>query len=162
MAPLSRPEKFSRLIGPIPLNRLTSCSMSEETHDAAIRGPFAIRLAIAVSGVMGAALTITFCFCLTDFEAIMASPTGLPAAQIILNAGGQTGGTIMWAFIILVQAFTGCSAMLADTRMAYTFARDEALPLSRCVFPSTSATRVAKRYRDHQLCLRLAQELKCV
>ena len=107
--------------------------MSEETHDAAIRGPFAIRFAIIVSGVMGAALTITFCFCLTDFEAIMSSPTGLPAAQIILNAGGQTGGTIMWVFIILVQGFTGCSAMLADTRMAYAFARDEALPLSRYV-----------------------------
>ena len=36
----------------------------------------------------------------------------------------------MWAFAILVQFFTGCSAMLADTRMAYAFARDNALPFS--------------------------------
>ncbi|MCJ1258781.1 hypothetical protein MMC24_006614 [Lignoscripta atroalba] len=105
--------------------------MSEETHDAAIRGPLAIRMAVLVSGVVGWMLTITFCFCMKDFDGILSSPTGLPAAQIFLNAGGRTGGTIMWFFVILIQFFTGCSAMLADTRMAYAFARDDALPFSR-------------------------------
>ncbi|KAJ5709515.1 hypothetical protein N7493_010849 [Penicillium malachiteum] len=105
--------------------------MSEETHDAAVRGPVAIRTAVFVSGVFGWLLTVCMCFCLTDFEDILNSPTGLPAAQIFLNAGGKTGGTIMWAFAILVQFFTGCSAMLADTRMAYAFARDNALPFSK-------------------------------
>jgi amino acid transporter len=109
--------------------------MSEETHDAAIRGPVAIRAAILVSGAVGWMLTVTFCFCLTDFDAIMASPTGMPIAQIFLNAGGPVGGTIMWFFVILVQFFTGCSAMLANARMAYAFARDEAFPLSRSVPP---------------------------
>lgn len=104
--------------------------MSEETHDAATLGPVAIQTAVLVSGAMGWALTVCICFCLTDFEDIMSTPTGLPAAQVFLNAGGQTGGTIMWGFAILVQFFTGCSAMLADTRMAYAFARDEALPFS--------------------------------
>lgn len=104
--------------------------MSEETHDAAVRGPVAIQTAVLVSGVFGWFLTVTMCFCLTDFDGILNSPTGLPAAQIFLNAGGKTGGTVMWAFAILVQFFTGCSAMLADTRMAYAFARDDALPFS--------------------------------
>lgn len=106
------------------------CSMSEEAHDAAVRGPLAIQTAVAVSGGLGWILTVSMCFCLTDFEAILQSPTGLPAAQIFLNAGGSSGGTVMWAFAILVQCFTGCSAMLADTRMAYAFARDGALPYS--------------------------------
>ncbi|OJD24882.1 hypothetical protein ACJ73_03755 [Blastomyces percursus] len=105
--------------------------MSEETHDAAIRGPIAIQLAILVSGVFGWMLTVTMCFCLSDLDKILASPTGLPAAQIFLNAGGRTSGTIMFSFTILVQFFTGCSAMLADTRMAYAFARDDALPFSK-------------------------------
>ncbi|KAF9889182.1 hypothetical protein FE257_007671 [Aspergillus nanangensis] len=104
--------------------------MSEETHDAATLGPFAIQTAVLVSGGMGWILTICMCFCLTNFDDILNTPTGLPAAQIFLNAGGKTGGTLMWAFAILVQFFTGCSAMLADTRMAYAFARDEALPFS--------------------------------
>ncbi|KAL4992523.1 amino acid/polyamine transporter I [Aspergillus falconensis] len=104
--------------------------MSEETHDAATLGPLAIQSAVVVSGAMGWILTISLCFCLTDYDGILNTPTGLPAAQIFLNAGGKTGGMIMWGFAVLVQLFTGCSAMLADTRMAYAFARDEALPLS--------------------------------
>ncbi|KAF1963626.1 amino acid transporter [Byssothecium circinans] len=104
--------------------------MSEETHDAAIRGPVAIRAAILVSGVVGWMLTVTFCFCMSDYEAIMATPTGLPVAQIFLNAGGKKGGTIMWFFVILVQFFTGCSAMLANARMAWAFSRDAAFPFS--------------------------------
>ncbi|MCJ1462764.1 hypothetical protein MMC07_001367 [Pseudocyphellaria aurata] len=105
--------------------------MSEETHDAAKRGPLAIWVAVLISGLVGWMLTITFCFCMKDFDGIVASPTGLPAAQIFLNAGGRRGGAAMWFWVILVQFFTGCSAMLADTRMAYAFSRDDALPLSR-------------------------------
>ncbi|MCJ1301983.1 hypothetical protein MMC08_004784 [Hypocenomyce scalaris] len=104
--------------------------MSEETRDAAVRGPVAIVVAVLVSGLVGWMLTVTFCFCMKDFEGIISSPTGLPAAQIFLDAGGRTGGTIMWFWVILIQFFTGCSAMLADTRMAYAFARDDALPFS--------------------------------
>ena len=104
--------------------------MSEETHNAAIRGPMAIRYAVTISGIIGWMLTVTFCFCINDLDAINSSPTGMPAAQIFLNAGGQIGGTVMWFFVILVQFFTGCSAMLADTRMAYAFSRDGALPFS--------------------------------
>ncbi|KAJ5513978.1 hypothetical protein N7463_003530 [Penicillium fimorum] len=114
--------------------------MSEETHDAAVRGPVAIQTAVLVSGALGWLLTVSMCFCLTDFEGILTSPTGLPAAQIFLNAGGKQGGTIMWAFVILVQFFTGCSAMLADTRMAYAFARDDALPFSKFLSKVNSRT----------------------
>ena len=106
--------------------------MSEETHDAAIRGPLAIRLAVIVSGLLGWMLNICFSFCLTEtyMEDIVGSPTGLPIAQIFLNAGGRSGGTAMLFFVILVQFFTGASAMLANARMTYAFARDEALPFS--------------------------------
>ncbi|KAH8634901.1 amino acid permease 2 [Alternaria alternata] len=107
--------------------------MSEETHDAAIRGPVAIRAAILVSGVVGWMLTVTFCFCMSDYDEIMATPTGLPVAQIFFNAGGRTGGTIMWFFVMLVQFFTGCSAMLANARMAWAFSRDAAFPFSGCL-----------------------------
>ncbi|KAL9110705.1 MAG: hypothetical protein Q9227_004697 [Pyrenula ochraceoflavens] len=105
--------------------------LSEECKKAAIFGPLAIRLAIVVTGVIGEILTITFCFCLTDIDSILNTPTGLPAAQIFLNAGGRGGGTVMLSFTIAVQVFTGCSAMLANARMVFAFARDNALPFSR-------------------------------
>ncbi|KAG9232856.1 amino acid/polyamine transporter I [Amylocarpus encephaloides] len=105
--------------------------MSEETHNAAIEGPKAIRWSVTISGILGWVLTVTMCFCINDLDSIVGSPTGLPAAQIFLNAGGQVGGSVMWSWVILVQTFTGLSAMLALTRMAYAFSRDGALP-----FPS--------------------------
>ena len=104
--------------------------MSEETHDAAIRGPVAINAAVVTSGIIGWMLTITFCFCLGDLDATISTPTGMPVAQIFLNAAGKNGGTVMWAFVMLIQFFTGISAMLACTRMAYAFSRDGAFPFS--------------------------------
>jgi amino acid transporter len=106
--------------------------LSEETHDAAIRGPYAIVNAIFVTGVLGFLLNVTFGFCLTEnyMEDIVKSPTGFPVAQIFLNAGGHSGGTAMLFLVILVQFFTGASALLANSRMTYAFARDEALPFS--------------------------------
>lgn len=106
--------------------------MSEETHDAAVRGPASIRLAVVISGVQGFILNVVFTFCLTEtyMDDIVGSPTGLPIAQIFLNAAGRDGATIMLFFVILIQFFTGAAAMLANSRMAYAFARDEALPLS--------------------------------
>lgn len=106
--------------------------LSEETVDAAVRGPQAIRLAVIVSGILGWGLNVAFTFCLPDdyMTSIVGSPTKLPVAQIFLNAGGRTGGTVMLFFVVLVQFFTGASAMLANARMTYAFARDNALPFS--------------------------------
>ncbi|KAF2211392.1 hypothetical protein CERZMDRAFT_85555 [Cercospora zeae-maydis SCOH1-5] len=106
--------------------------MSEETHDAAVRGPDSIRWAVIISGVQGFALNVVFTYCLTEtyMDDIVGSPTGLPIAQIFLNAAGKDGATIMLFFVMLIQFFTGASAMLANSRMAYAFARDEALPFS--------------------------------
>jgi amino acid transporter len=104
--------------------------MSEETHDAAIRGPRAIRWSVTITGIIGWFMTVTLCFCIDDLDSIIKTPTGVPAAQIFLNAGGRRGGTAMWFFVMLVQVFTGASAMMAMTRMAYAFARDGAIPFS--------------------------------
>lgn len=109
--------------------------MSEETHEAAIRGPRAILGSVGISGILGWFLTVALCFCIDDLDAVIKSPTGVPAAQIFLNAGGKSGGTAMWFWVILVQTFTGCSAMMAMTRMAYAFSRDGALPGSMFVPP---------------------------
>lgn len=72
--------------------------MSEETHDAAIRGPMAIRHAVTISGIFGWMLTMTLCFCISDLDAVIGSHTGLPAARIFLDADGRKGGTVMERF----------------------------------------------------------------
>lgn len=82
-------------------------------------------------------LNIAFSFCAGDLAESLTSRTGNPAAQIIFNAVGSRGGMALWFWIVLIQFCTGCSAMLADTRMCYAFARDGALPFSELVFSLT-------------------------
>ena len=125
--------------------------ISEETKKAAIRGPVAITQAVMISGIVGLLLNITFGFCISggDVDAILANSLGNPVAQIFYNAHGKKAALAMWFWAILIQFFTGqlsprahrrrskantvtgCAAMLADTRMAYAFARDHAFPFSK-------------------------------
>ncbi|KUJ15784.1 amino acid permease 2 [Mollisia scopiformis] len=104
--------------------------ISEETKQAAIRGPVAITQAVIISGVVGWLLNVTFGFCAGDVTAILGSGLGNPVAQIFYNANGKKAALAMWFWAILIQFFTGCAAMLADTRMCYAFSRDHALPFS--------------------------------
>ncbi|KAE8454010.1 hypothetical protein EG329_007786 [Mollisiaceae sp. DMI_Dod_QoI] len=104
--------------------------ISEETKQAAIRGPVAITEAVMISGVVGWLLNVTFGFCAGDVTSILSSGLGNPVAQIFYNANGKKAALAMWFWAILIQFFTGCAAMLADTRMCYAFSRDHALPFS--------------------------------
>ncbi|KAI1254210.1 hypothetical protein MGN70_004606 [Eutypa lata] len=105
--------------------------ISEELHNAALSAPIAIVQAIVVSWVFGLLLNIAFGFGAANLDDLLSSPLGNPTAQVFLNAGGRAGGLGMWFWVILVQFFTGISAMLADTRTCFALARDEALPFHR-------------------------------
>lgn len=105
--------------------------MSEELHNASLSAPIAIVQAIVVSWLFGWLLNVAFGFGASDREGLLASPLGNPAAQVFLNAGGRAGGLGMWFWVVLVQLFTGFSAMLSDTRTCFALARDGALPFHR-------------------------------
>ncbi|OKL56163.1 hypothetical protein UA08_08457 [Talaromyces atroroseus] len=104
--------------------------MSEELKNAAMSGPVAIFQAVLFTWVFGFLLNIALGFCAGNVADILASPMGNPAAQVFFNAAGRSGGLAMWIWPIIVQFFTGITAMLSDTRTAYALARDGALPLS--------------------------------
>ncbi|TAQ89403.1 hypothetical protein B7494_g2271 [Chlorociboria aeruginascens] len=104
--------------------------ISEEMKEAAIRGPVAITQAVIISGIVGWMLNVTFGFCIGDVAATLSSGLGNPVAQLFFNAHGRKSALAMWFWVILIQFFAGCAAMLADTRMAYAFSRDHALPFS--------------------------------
>ncbi|RYP93603.1 hypothetical protein DL770_000235 [Monosporascus sp. CRB-9-2] len=124
---------FSFLIGYLSVAWImtdydATAHMSEELHNAAISAPVAIVQAIVVSWFFGWLLNIALGFGAADLDGVLSSPLGNPAAQVFMNAGGRAGGLAMWFWVILVQFFTGISAMLSDTRTCFALARDEALP----------------------------------
>ncbi|MET9629623.1 amino acid permease [Lentzea sp. NPDC006480] len=108
-----------------------SAHMTEETHDAARSGPRGIVMSIVVSLIAGWVLLVGITFAIKDYDGALTSSTGVPPAQIFIDALGATGGKLLLLIAIGAQLFCGMSSVTANSRMIYAFSRDGALPASR-------------------------------
>ncbi|MGW4212611.1 amino acid permease [Lentzea sp. NPDC004789] len=107
-----------------------SAHMTEETHDAARSGPRGIVMSIVVSLIAGWVLLVGITFAIRDYDGAINSATGVPPAQIFIDALGVTGGKLLLLIAIGAQLFCGMSSVTANSRMIYAFSRDGALPAS--------------------------------
>ncbi len=107
-----------------------SAHMTEETHDAARSGPRGIVSSILVSAVAGWVLLIGLTFAIQNYDKEATSPTGVPPAQIFIDAVGNAGGKVLLLITIGAQLFCGMASVTANSRMIYAFSRDGALPAS--------------------------------
>jgi len=105
-----------------------SAHMTEETHDAARSGPRGIVSSILVSLIAGWVLLIGITFAIQHYSGELSSATGVPPAQIFIDAVGSTGGKLLLLIAIGAQLFCGMSSVTANSRMIYAFSRDGALP----------------------------------
>ncbi len=105
-----------------------SAHMTEETHAAATAGPRGIVMSILVSLAAGWVLLIGITFAIQHYEPERTSATGVPPAQIFIDAVGNTGGKLLLLIAIGAQLFCGMSSVTANSRMIYAFSRDGALP----------------------------------
>ena len=105
-----------------------SAHMTEETHNAARSGPRGIVMSIVVSLFAGWVLLIGVTFAIQNYTAEAGSATGVPPAQIFIDAVGATGGKLLLLVAIGAQLFCGMSSVTANSRMIYAFSRDGALP----------------------------------
>jgi amino acid permease (GABA permease) len=106
-----------------------SAHMSEETHDAERAGPKGIVNSILVSLAAGFVLIIGITFAIHDnYSSVLASATGVPPAQIFLDAVGRRGGELLLLVAIVAQGFCGMASVTANSRMIYAFSRDGAIP----------------------------------
>ncbi|MBM4790678.1 amino acid permease [Streptomyces sioyaensis] len=108
-----------------------SAHMTEETHDAAKAGPRGIVMSILVSLVAGWILLVGITFAIQSYDGALNSKTGVPPAQIFIDALGSTGGKLLLLIAIGAQFFCGMASVTANSRMIYAFSRDGALPGSR-------------------------------
>ena len=119
-----------------------SAHMSEETHDAERSAPKGIIYSVIVSVIAGFILLVAMNIGITPDKVFTAadgtmidgyahalgSSTGVPPAQIWIDAVGQSGGLIILFLVIGAQFFCGMSSVTANSRMIYAFARDGAVP----------------------------------
>jgi amino acid permease (GABA permease) len=107
-----------------------SAHMTEETRDAARSGPRGIVASIVVSLAAGWVLLIGITFAIQNYSKEVGSATGVPPAQIFIDAAGLTLGKLLLLIVIGAQLFCGMSSVTANSRMIYAFSRDGALPAS--------------------------------
>jgi amino acid permease (GABA permease) len=109
-----------------------SAHMTEETRSADTAGPRGIVMSIVVSLVAGWVLLIGVTFAIQSYSNALAAPdTGVPPAQIFVDAVGLTTAKLLLLIVIGAQLFCGMSSVTANSRMIYAFSRDGALPASR-------------------------------
>jgi amino acid permease (GABA permease) len=108
-----------------------SAHMTEETRDASRAGPRGIVMSIVVSVVAGWIRLIGLTFAIQSYDNALAAPdTGVPPAQIFIDAVGETGGKLLLLIAIGAQLFCGMASVTANSRMIFAFSRDGALPAS--------------------------------
>ncbi len=106
-----------------------SAHMSEETVNASVAGPKGIVNSVIVSLVAGFALIVGILFAIHgNYTSALGSATGVPPAQIFLDAVGRHGGELLLLVAIVAQGFCGMASVTANSRMIYAFSRDGALP----------------------------------
>jgi amino acid transporter len=121
-----------------------SAHMSEETHDASTSAPRGIVFSVVISVIFGFILLVAMNIGITPdtvfqgadgtmvdgYAHALATSTGVPPAQIWIDAVGQTGGIVVLFLVVGAQFFCGMSSVTANSRMIYAFSRDGAVPAS--------------------------------
>ena len=130
--------------------------MAEETKNAAVVVPKAMITSYFVNAGLGFVVTVTFCFCLVDYESAVNSPVGQFGSrfiQVFVNATGRvprflalafmltivrligsiSGGTALIAILTTLQVLGIVNWMASNARQIFAFARDEGLPFGRWI-----------------------------
>src|SRR5947207_9091530 len=83
-----------------------------------------------LNGILGLVMTITYCFCVTDLNDALSSPTGYPFIQVFYTATGSKAGATAMTCIIIVLLVAACISVLATaSRQTFAFCLDDVLPI---------------------------------
>lgn len=120
-----------------------SVHLAEEVSNAAVNIPRAIIGAMLINGSVGFAMMVTILYCLGDIESVLNSASEFPFIQIFYNSVGNIAGATVMAAVVLTLTWA-CSIGITTTasRMTWSFARDNGLPLSKYLSRVSSRTKV--------------------
>ena len=120
-----------------------SVHLAEEVSNAAVNIPKAIIGAMLINGTVGFAMMVTILYCLGDVDSVLNSRTDFPFIQIFFNSVGNVAGATVMAAVVLALTWA-CSIGITTTasRMTWSFARDNGLPMSRYLARVNQRTKV--------------------
>lgn len=106
-----------------------SAHVTEETRGASTAAPKGIVNSILISIIAGFVLIVGVTFAIhNDYQSALTSSTGVPPAQIFIDAIGRRGGEMLLLIAIVAQFYCGMASITANSRMVYAFSRDGAVP----------------------------------
>ncbi len=111
-----------------------SAHVAEETKGAAMAAPRGIVMSVVISIIGGWILLFSITAAIQNgtndgLNTLAATPTGLPPAQIFLDALNNPTLAKFLLFIVCgAQFFCGMASVTANSRMSFAFSRDNALP----------------------------------
>lgn len=114
-----------------------SAHVAEETKDAARKAPRGMIMSVVISIIGGWILLYSITAAITDgsdkgLDKLAASSTGLPPAQVFLDAlNNPTLAKFLLFIVVGAQFFCGLASVTANSRMSFAFSRDAALPGSK-------------------------------
>ncbi|XP_031384819.1 amino-acid permease BAT1 homolog isoform X2 [Punica granatum] len=115
-----------------------SAHMTEETKSADLNGPRGIISSIAISIIFGWGYLIGITFTVTNIPYLLSEDNdagGYAIAEVFYLAfkdryGSGVGGIICLGIVAVAIFFCGMSSITSNSRMAYAFSRDGAMPFS--------------------------------
>ncbi|KAL8698287.1 MAG: hypothetical protein Q9201_006657 [Fulgogasparrea decipioides] len=103
--------------------------ISEEVRNASKTIPRIMVGTLIGNGAMGFIMLVTLCFCISDLESVLETPTGYPFIQVFYNVTQSTAGaTTMTCIMVIVTQCGAITNMTTASRQLFSFARDQGVP----------------------------------
>ncbi|MFH8982063.1 amino acid permease [Streptomyces varsoviensis] len=106
----------------------TSAHLSEETSRASVVAARGTARSVAASWAAGGTLLAALTFAVQDSAGTLAGLTGVPIAQIFLDALSHAFAKALVLIITVAQFLCGYAVTASCSRMIYAFSRGGALP----------------------------------
>lgn len=77
---------------------------------------------------------ITFCFCVTDYEALVKSDFMFPIIRLVNEAtGSKAGAVVMGSLLLILLYFSTVTTVASSSRQIWAFSRDQGFPFSNWI-----------------------------
>ncbi|CAG8886263.1 unnamed protein product [Penicillium egyptiacum] len=111
----------------------TAVHMAEEITEPEKNVPKALYLTVGIGFVTAWPLAVLLMYCMTDFDAIVNTETGVPLLELFYLAlrKSKVGAIIMMSCLIVAWTFALVALHAYQSRICWSFSRDNGLPFSR-------------------------------
>ena len=136
----------SALIGVYLYYGFEACGdVAEEVRNPGVQIPKSMRMTIYIGGAASFFITVALLLAVPDFGAVISGADPDPVTTVLRDAFGPVGFRVVIGVVLISFLSCALSLQAAASRLVYSYARDEMMPLSS-LFSRFSARRAVPPY----------------